>query len=124
MSIVIAVPRAEPSDSVGIVVLEAHRAAPADDRTACRPLQCDVSAIIAADASTLDAIARLQLIARRLGTSIELTNAAQAVIDVLDLAGLAGVIPNAGSGVEVDRQVEEREQLRVDEEVDAGDAAV
>jgi ABC-type transporter Mla MlaB component len=125
-SIVIAVRRAAAragsTDDIRIVVLEAHhRSAPGPSGP--EPLQCDVGTITQADEATLDALARLQLAARRLGTSIELTNAGRALRDLLDLAGLADVLPDA-SGVEVDGQVEDGEQLGVDEEVDPGDAAV
>jgi ABC-type transporter Mla MlaB component len=125
-SIVIAVRRAAAragsTDDVRIVVLQAQRPSdrvPGD----AEPLECDVGTIAQADEATLDALARLQLAARRLGTSIELTNASRALLDLLELAGLADVFPNA-SGVEVDGQVEDREELGVDEEIDPGDAAV
>lgn len=82
----------------------------------------DASRITEPDERTLDALARLQLTARRLGASIRLLDAGPALVDLIQLAGLAGVLEVAGSGVEVDRQVEEREQVRVDEEVHRGDA--
>ena len=75
------------------------------------------------DARTLDALARLQLTARRLGASIRVLHADPALVDLIRLAGLADVLSIVDSGVEVDRQVEEREKVRVDEEVHRGDGA-
>ena len=74
----------------------------------------------------LDALARLQLAARRSARSIRLDNACAELVDLLALVGLSDVllVDRDGSGVEMDRQVEQREQLRVDEEVDPGDATV
>jgi hypothetical protein len=83
----------------------------------------DVSALAEADPLILDALVRLQLAARRLGTSIQLENACPVLVDLLALAGLSEVLPVcAGSSVEIDRQVEQREQVLVDEEIDTRDA--
>ncbi len=78
---------------------------------------CDVRQIVAPDASALEALARLQLTAHRLGVTIQLQNACPVLVDLIALAGLTDVLVVADSGVEVDRQVEEREQARIDEEV-------
>jgi hypothetical protein len=67
----------------------------------------------------LDALARAQLMARRVGATIEVHNAPPALDRLVRDAGLGCVLR-----VEVQRQVEEREQLSVDEEVDPGDRAV
>jgi anti-anti-sigma regulatory factor len=87
----------------------------------------DVSALVDADHQTLDALARLQLVARRIGTSIRLENACDELVDLLALVGLSDVLPvaagGAGSAVEVNGQVEQREQIGVDEVVDRGDPA-
>ena len=99
-----------------------------------QPIVCDLSTLTALDLASLHALARLQLVARRLGTSIELANASAEVLDLLSAFGLADVLPVVpGSGVDevgreievvdVDRQAEDGEQLRVDEVVDRGDAA-
>jgi anti-anti-sigma regulatory factor len=97
------------------------------------PIDCDVSALTDADELALEALVRLQLTARRLGRSIRLCNASTQLVDLLALVGLTDVLPvvdatddaDAGdSGVEMNGQVEEREQVRVDEVVDRGDAAV
>jgi len=83
----------------------------------------DVSALTEPDPAVLDALVRLQLAARRLGSSIRLENACSELVDLLALVGLSDVLPVVcGSGVEMDRQVEQREQVRVDEEVETGDA--
>ena len=83
----------------------------------------DLSALTAPDPVVLDALVRLQLAARRIGTSIRLENACSELVDLLALVGLSDVLPLVcGSGVEVDRQVEQREEVLVDEEVEAGDA--
>jgi hypothetical protein len=91
----------------------------------------DVSRITVADQDALEALARLQLAARRLGATIHLRNASPALADLIELAGLADVLvvdptdpTDPVSGVEVDRQVEEREEIRVDEEVHRGDDPV
>ena len=85
-------------------------------------LTCDARALTDPDAATLDALARLQLAARRSGTSVELSNVHRNLADLLALVGLADVIPcSQDSGVDADRQVEQREELLVDEEVDRRD---
>jgi hypothetical protein len=83
----------------------------------------DASALGDPGAHALEALARLQLTACRSGVQIELYNASAALVDLLDLVGLADVLPaRAGSGLEPDRQVELGEQALVDEVVDTGDA--
>ena len=85
----------------------------------------DVSALTEPDPAILDALVRLQLAARRLGSSIRLENACTELVDLLALVGLPEVLPAcAGSGVEIDRQIEQREQVLVDEEVDTRDTTV
>lgn len=87
------------------------------------PIVVDLRALTAPDPVVLDALVRLQLAARRLGSSIRLENACSELVDLLALVGLSDVLPLVcGSGVEVDRQVEQREEVLVDEEVEAGDA--
>jgi anti-anti-sigma regulatory factor len=86
---------------------------------------CDVSALIKPDEVALDALVRLQLTARRLGTSLQLRNARGDLVDLLAVAGLSDVLPlMAGLGLETNGQAEEREEARVDEEVDRGDTDV
>ncbi len=74
------------------------------------PIVCDMSRIVDPDGPALDALARLALTARRMGTSVELRNACPRLIDLIDIAGLSDVVVFAGSGVEVNGQVEEREE--------------
>ena len=81
-------------------------------------ISCDVSSIDA-DEIALDALARLQLMARRMGVSIELRNARPQLVDLLTFLGLAGLL-----AVEAHRQAEQREEVGIDEEVDPGDASV
>ena len=87
------------------------------------PLACDVSQITQPDERALEALARLQLTAKRLGVSIRLDNAVSGLVDLVALVGLSDVLVCAESGVEVDRQVEEREEVGIDEEVHRGDHA-
>ena len=82
-------------------------------------LTYDVSAITDVDESVLDGFARLLLWARRVGVQIELRHARRELVDLLTLVGLADELI-----VEASEKAEDREELRVDEEVDPGDRAV
>jgi anti-anti-sigma regulatory factor len=86
-------------------------------------LICDVGAVALPDAVTIDALARLQLTARRLGRDIGLCHASGELRELLDLAGLSEVIPlSAGSGIDARGQAEQREEGRgVQEERDPAD---
>jgi ABC-type transporter Mla MlaB component len=86
-------------------------------------LICDVGALVDPDAVTIDALARLQLTAHRVGGQIGLRNASRELRQLLDFAGLRGVVPlSRGSRVEAGRQAEEREVLGgVQEERDPAD---
>ena len=88
-------------------------------------LVCDVGAIVAPDAVTVDALARLQLTARRLGREVRIRHASRELQQLLALMGLSDVVPlSDGSGLEAGRQAEEREvDLRVEEEADPADPA-
>ena len=83
----------------------------------------DVSGLADPDPVLLDALVRLQLAAHRLGASIRLENACARLVDLLAASGLSDVLPALPSGVDMDRQIEQREQVRVDEEIESGDAA-
>ncbi len=88
-------------------------------------ITCDVSNLVVPDAAAIDALARLQLTARRSGGSIRLRRARRRLRDLLALLGLADVVPlSADLSVEQHGQVEQREQVRVDEEVDPRDPPV
>ena len=92
------------------------------------PVACDVGALAEPDAITIDALARLQLTARRLGRRVELRSACEELEDLLTLTGLLGVLTAGGrveSAVEAWREPELREQApRVEEEADPDDPTV
>ena len=87
---------------------------------------CDVRSIVRPDAATVDALARLQLTARRLGRRVKFRDAGEALHELLALMGLSDVVPVfAGLPVDAERQTEQREQVRgIEEEADSGDPAV
>jgi ABC-type transporter Mla MlaB component len=83
---------------------------------------CDVSALVDPDAVTVDALARVQLTARRLGHRVRLRNACGDLEDLLALIGLRDIVPCAESPVEPRGQPEQREQgVGVEEEADPAD---
>ena len=84
---------------------------------------CDVAALVDPDAVTVDALARLQLIARRLGRQVQLRHACGELQELLALMGLSDVVPLCpGSAFGPRRQAEQREQPRgVEEEADPTD---
>jgi ABC-type transporter Mla MlaB component len=92
------------------------------------PVACDVGALAEPDAITIDALARLQLTARRIGRRVELRSACEELEDLLTLTGLLGVLTvggPVGSAVEAWREPELREQApRVEEEADPDDPTV
>jgi anti-anti-sigma regulatory factor len=72
-----------------------------------------------ADLALVEALARLQLGARRRGERLRLRNVSDELRALLELVGLDQVL-----AVEARRQPELREQLRVDEVVQPGDPPV
>ena len=79
-------------------------------------IPCDVRAA-PADARVLDALARLQLEARRVGLEIRLRGASSALLELLEFAGLGEVLR-----VEAGGEPEEREErLGVEKERELGD---
>lgn len=76
------------------------------------------------DLGVLDALARLQLGARRLGLSIELRDACPRLLELLELAGLAGLATGGGLPLQAGGEAEGGEQLRVQEAVEPGDQPV
>ncbi len=78
------------------------------------------------DLATVDALARLQQAARRLGRSIRLRHASREPRELLSLAGSTDVLPyGAELLVEAEWQAEEREESGgVKEEGDAADATL
>ncbi|TMC14585.1 MAG: STAS domain-containing protein [Chloroflexi bacterium] len=80
----------------------------------------DCSALPEADAGQLDGLACLQLSLRRRRCELQLANAGDGLVALIDLAGLAGVL-----GVEAGGQAEEREEPgRVEEEGQLHDPTV
>ncbi|WP_229698539.1 STAS domain-containing protein [Wenjunlia tyrosinilytica] len=83
----------------------------------------DVGVLTAPDVSTLNALARMQLTAGRLGCTLRLRHARAELRALLALTGLDAVLPLAGSGVEHRGQAEQREEaLGVEERGEPGDA--
>src|SRR5262245_18228542 len=81
-------------------------------------LSCDVGAL-PADGIALDALARLQLAARRAGLELEIWNASDELCCPIEITGLQEVLR-----VEPERQAEQREErLAVEEERELDDPA-
>ena len=72
-----------------------------------------------ADLAVVDALARVQLSARRRGGRVGLTNVSEQLRGLLELTGLGDAL-----GVEAQRQAELGEQLGVDEVVQPADPPV
>ena len=86
---------------------------------------CDVGEVDP-DAVAVDALARLQLLARRAGHEVRLRHVCARLGELVELAGLSDVLPPAPDlALEAKRQSEEREEAgRVEEESDAADPPV
>jgi ABC-type transporter Mla MlaB component len=81
---------------------------------------CDVAGLTRPDAGVIDALARAQLTARRLGGRVQLRDPPRELRELLDLFGLASALR-----VEALGQPEQREQpVRVEERVEMGDPPV
>jgi ABC-type transporter Mla MlaB component len=52
------------------------------------------AASVPADAVTVDALVRLQLLAHRIGCQVRLRNASQELLELVAFMGLAGVVPD------------------------------
>jgi hypothetical protein len=84
-----------------------------------RAIVVDVG-LLASDAATLDALARLELAARRAGRHVSLRNASSELRELLSFAGLDAVLR-----LEPQRQAEERkEPLGVEEERELADPSL
>jgi ABC-type transporter Mla MlaB component len=84
---------------------------------------CDVGELVDPDAVTVDALARLQLTAQRLGRRVRFRNACNELQDLLALLGLTEVV-SCGPGLPPESwgETEERKEgLGVEEESDPGD---
>ncbi|MEA2518930.1 MAG: hypothetical protein QOF49_1010 [Chloroflexota bacterium] len=99
-------------------------------------LVCDASAVVEPDLAVIDALARLALSARRRGIVLRVERSPRALVDLLDLCGLAALLSrrpavtdarparmrDGRSSVEAVGEPEQRkEPLGVEEERDAGD---
>ena len=58
-----------------------------------RMVICDMSRLATPDAVVVDALARLQLVARRFGRRVELREACEDLLELIELAGLTDVVP-------------------------------
>lgn len=77
---------------------------------------CDVDGV-EADAVSADALARLQLAARRRGCQIRLRGASEQLRLLIEFMGLTEVLPAAALGVDPGGKAEQRQQpLRLEEE--------
>ena len=86
---------------------------------------CEVGGLVHPDVTAVGALARLQLTARRSGRAIRLRNAQVELRDLLALTGLRDELPVCpGLIAQPLREAEQREQIRIDEEVDPADPAV
>jgi ABC-type transporter Mla MlaB component len=94
------------------------------------PVQCDVGGLDEPDALTIDALARLQLTALRMGRRLGFRDACGELRDLVEFLGLGDVLPcdtpcADPSALEPGGQPEQREQaLGVEEEADPRDRPV
>lgn len=100
-----------------------------------RRVICDVAGLAESDAVAVEALARLQLTARRLGCRLWLRHAGCGLRQLIALVGLSDVVPSlpaatptqgcaGGSGIEAGRQSEHREPpVGVEEVVQPDDPA-
>lgn len=87
--------------------------------SAQKEIVCDLGRLGEADVATVDALARLQLAAKRAGYRLRLRNATRELTELLLFAGLAEAL-----GLEPRRQAEERkERLGLEEEGKFADPA-
>jgi hypothetical protein len=85
---------------------------------------CDVGGLVA-DLVAVEALARLQLAARRRSCTLWLRHASPELDQLLELCGVRELLPGDRLGLNGRRQAEQREQpRRVEERVDPGDAPV
>jgi ABC-type transporter Mla MlaB component len=95
------------------------------DGEPCAWLVCDVRAVGAGDAVTVDALARMQLAAKRRGRQIRVRHASPDLERLLSFCALSDVLRLEAAGSEPVRQAEHREQAgRVEERVEPDDPPV
>lgn len=73
------------------------------------------------DLAVVDVLARLQLVARRMGCSVRLRDPSPELCDLLRLVGLAEVVGGGDLALEAGREPERGEQLGIEEVVEPGD---
>lgn len=66
---------------------------PGVGQSATSAIYCDVGDV-AADAAAIEALARLQLAARRCGCQVRLRNASRELLDLVALVGLSDILPD------------------------------
>ncbi len=95
-------------------------------RTHADLVVCDVAELVRPDLAAVDALARLQLTARREGAQIRLRHADDRLKELLKMAGLCDAIALcADLPLEAGRKPEEREQAGgVEEEGDSDDLTI
>jgi ABC-type transporter Mla MlaB component len=95
-------------------------------RSGAEHLACDVSRLAKADATSIEALARLALTTRRLGRRLRIEHATPDLRALLAFAGLEDVLPCATeSALEPRGKPEHREEpRRVEEERDSADPTV
>ena len=105
-------------DRADIPILRANLVALLDV-TGATVVMCDVGRIVEPDAVTVEALARLQLTARRFGRYLTICRANQRLLDLMTFVGLSDVLC-----VESARQAEQREEpVGVEERTDPPDPA-
>jgi STAS domain len=83
---------------------------------------CDVDELVEPDLLTVDALARLELAARRMGSGVRLRDAPPELRGLLAFLGLDGAVRSAELRIEARRQTEQWEQpLRVEKESEFDD---
>jgi ABC-type transporter Mla MlaB component len=124
---------AAPSSSIIVYALRGP-IAPKDVRWMCERVRslleasddghviCDVGAVTEPDAGTVEALARMQLTAQRLGGRLKLRRACGELRDLLRMSGLSDVVPCDELLLEAGRHAEQGEPTRgVQEEGDPAD---
>lgn len=73
------------------------------NQMAADPIRLDCAQVATPDLHTIDRLAKLQLLARRLGIELRLVNVSPPLLDLVDLCGLCEPL-----GLERERNAEER----------------
>ena len=128
-------PAGEPSS---ILLIMSRRVDRADIEALCERLSarlvagdadlvvCDTRALVDPDAVAVDAVARLQLTARRLGRCVTLRNVSLELQELLAFVGLCDVVPVCKAlALQPSGKAKEGKQARgVEEKTDPGDTSV